>query len=161
MDLERIKNLESDNDKLKEISVVLGELENLKNQPNNEPDEAGAIEALNNFKQEIWRLKREEEQRQLEDKSHSTVHLNDVNPDELIFDDMKMYEKIIINEKFTLDDLGDFNKKLRQEDKKMEERNIPKSRILFGAFLFNKGNGFLMMTKEREKRKIFNQQQAA
>ena len=157
MDLERIKNLGNNN--AKEVGTALKELDDLKNEQKDGLDSSNDIEVLDNFKREVWSLKREEERQQAEKKGHATVHLNGVNPDGLAFEDMKVWEKIK-DETITQDDLDNFNKELRQENKKMEERNVSKSRLLFGAFLFNKGMGFLNV-KNNEKKGISSIKKAA
>ncbi|MBI2591101.1 MAG: hypothetical protein HYW34_00255 [Candidatus Brennerbacteria bacterium] len=134
------------------MSEILEKIENGEKEKNIQTQEK---EVLDNFHREIRELKEKEEKGELK-----TVHLKDINPDELVFEDMAKWEQVK-NNLIILDDLEDFAAELRQEGKKPEDKEeIPESRLLFAAFLLNKGAGFRQM-KAQEQKKIYKMKEAA
>lgn len=128
------------------MSEILEKIENLENNI-----QAQEREALDNFHREIKELKEKEEKGELK-----TVHLKNVNPEELGFEDMEMWKKYK-NKKITRDEVDDYRKKIWQE-KTANKEEIPESKLQFEAFLANKAGGLFF---ERDKFKKESLKKAA
>lgn len=98
---------------------------------------------LDDFRSEIKDLKEKEEKGELK-----TVHLKDVNPEELTDEERKLW-KIVKEEKYSVEFFKEYKELLDYIRTKEEE--ISPSRALFWAFAMNKV-GEIMLKEYRENK---------
>lgn len=116
-----------------------------KNQPGGETEEARRKEEMRRFVQEIATLRRVDEAG-----GWRVVHLKDVNPHELTYEDSLIYRSAR-NETVTSEEFEEYKRKIIDQETGEPRKGISQNRLNFLAFIANRINLFLLR-KEQEKK---------